>query len=149
PDEAMALLLKGKQYAQAFDILAFQSKYTEALALAEKDEQDKSLQLSKAKVLHTLGLRDKSGPLFAKLAEEVADRTDAPTARDLIKTQHRLGMKNEAITYMAALLRKNSMPENRDPLLAILFPDQGASAGVWWTVFRNEHTAEESDKILK
>ncbi len=149
PDEAMALLLKAKQYSQAFDILAFQSKYKEALELADKDDTDKSLQLSKARVLHTLGLRDKSGPLFAKLADELEDRTESPTARDLLKVQHRLGMNAEAIAYCAALLRKNSSPDIRDPLLGTLFPDQGASAGVWWTVFRNQHTAEESATILK
>jgi tetratricopeptide (TPR) repeat protein len=148
PDEAMALLLKGKQYAPAFDILVFQSKYKEALELAEKDDTDKALQLSKAKVLHTLGLRDKSAPLFTKLTEEIEERTESPTPRDIVKAQHRLGMKAESMAYCAALLKKDTSPETRDPLLGILFPDQGASAGVWWTVFRNQYTADETEKIL-
>lgn len=149
PDEAMALLLKGKQYAHAFDILVFQSKYKEALELADKDEMDKSLLLGKAKVLHALGLRDKSGPLFAKLAEQIEDGVESPTPRDLLKAQHRLGMNAEAMAYCAAILRKDSSPETRDPLLGIFFPDQGASAGVWWTVLRNQYTADESEKLLK
>src|SRR5262249_2355323 len=53
PDEGLALLVRGKQYREAFDILSFQSKYKEALELAGKAESDKAFQLIHARVLYT------------------------------------------------------------------------------------------------
>src|SRR5581483_9321164 len=64
PDEAFALLERGKQFRRQFDILAFQSRYAEALALAPKAEDDKSLQLSQARLLYTLGQKDKARPIL-------------------------------------------------------------------------------------
>jgi tetratricopeptide (TPR) repeat protein len=154
PDEALALLLRGKNYQPAFDILAFQSRYAEALDLLKKATDLKAeeallLKMSEARVRNSLGQNDQVTNLLAKLADEVEQRDQSPTPHDLLRLQLRLGLKKEAFDYAAGLLAKELEKTNRDQILGVVFPDHAAAAPVWWTVLRKEFNADQSTLILK
>jgi len=154
PEEGLRLLLAGKQYHPAFDVLGTQYRIAEALQLAEKgeeavEEQRLSLRLSLGRFLSTLGERAKAKAVFAKLSEQIGDRTRYPNSQDLLQLYMRLGLTDEAFAYGAELLRKEEKRDYRDPLLAALYPKHPEAAGVWWSVFRHQFTADQAPALLK
>ena len=156
--EALAVLVARKRNAAlTFDLLAARMQYTEAFALAheakllDKDEQF-ALDLRRARLLYQLGERDQSLQLFAKLSGDLKELGEITSARDLVKTMARLGLKAEAgarcAAYMATL-QKQGVAGAFAQLLEPLYGSDKDAADLWWTFLRTRSPFEEPDKTMK
>lgn len=153
-DDALALLIRGKQYHPAFEVLCFQSRYAEAMALADKvnealPEQRPAVLLGQARVLAQLGEQDKAIELLKSLPEQLEGRTEYPTVSDLVQQEMRLGLKDLAFAQAAERLKNLQGDAILSQYLAALFPNRSNAALGWWKVLRREHTADETTSILK
>ena len=152
-DEGLALLLKAKQIQSAVDVLCFQSKYAEALALAAKgkdapEDQRAGIFLSQARALQQLGERAQAQTAFQQAAALAEDRDYPPTTKELIGAFLRLGMKEEAFAEATRQVKQAISTSRRDSVLAAIFPDQATTAPMWWSVLRHQFTADESAALL-
>lgn len=144
-----------------FEILCARLKYREAMALvdqprpAESPEQ-KKLEILKARTLFFLGETDKARELFGRLAGQIKDEVDPEWVADLIGTEYRLGLVDEAFRHLALLqsiaakgddtLAKGQLPRS---YLNRVFPDRAETAEVWWGFLRSKFNDERHASILK
>lgn len=154
PDDGLALLKQGKSDQPVFDILAFQSRYKEAweiVASAPKAEGGLPvpLQMSELRVRQMLGESDQVKTLLAKLTEQVEERDQYPTSRDLLRLEQRIGLTEEAFDFAGQLLAKEAQKAFREDILGAVFPENGPAASAWWTILRTQFTADETAAILK
>ncbi|HTU23006.1 MAG TPA: hypothetical protein VMG10_33525 [Gemmataceae bacterium] len=133
-----------------FDLLRARLQFSEALALADKEEPaDKEiprLQLARARLLCVLG--EKEGKkLFDRYAEHIKDEVDPAWVQSLLKEEMSAGLKDYAFAHaaraMSVALPKNGKEAVKHALidqtyLALLFPQQTKTAEVWWTLLRRQ-----------
>lgn len=153
--DAMDALVATKSYRPVFDVLAHQLKYGEALELAKKVAADHpqrfEIDLRRAQVLFNLGEKDAALQLFAKLADELEAKTDLVNLsghRDLIKAEMRLGLTDLAFAHTARFLTRTKLDEITKQLLEELFPQQPASALIWWTGLRKKQAEAKAEETL-
>ncbi|MBL8799863.1 MAG: tetratricopeptide repeat protein [Planctomycetia bacterium] len=153
PDEALDLLIRGKQYHPAFEILCFQARFAEAMALAERvnealPEQRPAVLLGKARVLAQLGERDQAVAVLKGLPEKLDGRSEYPTMTDLIQQQLRMGLKDQAFALAAERLKDLQGESILSQYLSTLFPNRGGAALGWWKVLRRRYVADETAAML-
>jgi tetratricopeptide (TPR) repeat protein len=157
-DAVNALLKRKKNLAMAFDLLAAQLRYPEALALAAQaggDEEDaaerRELDLRRARALHLLGDRDGASQLFNQLGGSLRGESDARSAGEIVKVMARLGLR-DAATDLAARYLAAAGPTSREavsPVLEPLFPKAGRIAESWWRFLRQLSPAEPTEGTLR
>src|SRR5262249_34479438 len=106
PDDALALLRRGRDLANGFDILCAQLRYREAFDLAARARQGgrpvpPALQVNQARALFLLGEKDNALQLFAKAAEEIKERKDLAWYESLLEAEVQLGLKDQALAHCA------------------------------------------------
>lgn len=154
PDEAISLLKDKKGYLPAFELLAGQQKYREAIALVEKIDSDErepalALELRKAHVLNQTGAKDKALEILDRVANEFKDGENFFTYRDLVKAELRMGLRDRALQHAAHVLDRSLPPERVDQMLGTLFADHSDSAGPWFKFFTTRYPEEKVPETLK
>jgi len=155
PGDAIALLTQKKQYLPAFEVLAAQMKYCEAFELLDLVIQDDShpaltLDLRRAQFLYQLGERDKAQAILARTAETLGKELGAYTAyRQLIRTEQRLGLTEQAFAHGAAGLAKLVDDDRAIELFDLLFPEHGGAAGDWWTFLRKRYDSDKPADTMR
>lgn len=156
PAEAMATLVKGKQYTKAVEFLALQLKFREAIELADKAHETAgddlfALDLLKARTLHQLGEHDRAAQVLAKRAEGL-DKGTSQRLASLVEVEYQLGLKDLAFEHCARMLTSTKgerSPPNLTWALRYVFPRDQAAADVWWKFFRSKYADEEASATLK
>jgi tetratricopeptide (TPR) repeat protein len=149
PNDAIKILVdKKRELALTFDLLCAQMKHKEAFDLVnearrrdtEPMERDR-IEIRRARMLYVLGEKDSAIQLFQKLIGNVKGHAELMLARDLVKTEARVGLRDlaadhagEAITQMM----KAGMPGGFATLLEPVFGDNKEVAEAWWQLFRRE-----------
>jgi Flp pilus assembly protein TadD len=154
PQEAIDVLVQGKAYARAFDLLCTQMRYQEAFALAEKARAEDSkhvlaINVVQARVLYHLGEKEKAFTLFAKAAGAIKDPEDIGSPHSVVEMEYQLGLKEDAYDHAAAILARLGNLLNAGLLLGQVFPNQGDSAAVWWRFLRRQHAGEDPAATMK
>jgi Flp pilus assembly protein TadD len=144
-----------------FEILFARSKYREALALVDQprpaeSQEQKKLEVLKARTLFFLGETDKARELFGRLAGQIKDDVDPEWVAELIGTEYRLGLVDAAFNHLAQLQSiaakgddtqaKGQLPQS---YLNRVFPDRAETAEVWWGFLRSKFKEERPASILK
>lgn len=144
-----------------FEILCSRLDFAAAIDLAKNEVVPKkgvpSLELAHARLLCLLG--EKEGErLFDRYAERIKDRIDPEWVQTLLKEEMRAGLKELALTHAAKALSV-APPKNwsgwhdgrtrEEHYLAQTFPQQGATAEVWWMVLRRQFEDEAPEAVMK
>lgn len=152
PQDALDLLIKGRRLISAVEVLSAQSRYREALELAEKAPEDAdrpALDVHRARILHLLGEKDRASELFGKLAEQIREGNEASWQVSLVEWEWRLGRKEQAFEHCARTLAITKSSGNESSLLEKLFPQHGDTASVWWRVLRQKHAGEQATATMQ
>jgi tetratricopeptide (TPR) repeat protein len=131
-----------------FDILCARLDFAAALDLVKKETPpDKfipALHLVHARLLCLLG--DEEGEkLFDRYAEHIKSGIKHEWVQSLLKEEMRAGLKDRAFAHAAKAM---SVEPDLD-YLEQLFPHQGTTAKVWWTVLQQQFKDESSAAVLK
>jgi tetratricopeptide (TPR) repeat protein len=148
PAEAIEIYKKKERYSAAFDLLAAQQRYTEALALAAKAREVKhaeapALDAMAARVLHYLGEQEQSKKILDRLAEETAASAAPQAWANLVDAEYRAGMVDRAFEHCAKALELQRTKENPAILLARIFPDKSLRAEIWWNLLHEKSPDEK------
>lgn len=161
PDEALALLVKSKNAATAFELLCAQMKYREAFELADKvkaaaskkltdeakdagDRELLDLELCKARVLYNnLGEKEKALQHLARLVKSLQDADDPSGFETLIETEIRLRLQDQAFEHCAQLLKRFKGQNVGARLLGRVFPRDTAAAELACWALRGGESADE------
>lgn len=154
PADAVALLIQKRQYLPAVDVLAAQSKYQAALDLLAKVAKDDDtplqlLELRQAQLLHQLGDRDQSAKIIAKVFEDLQADGTFSGFRELIRTEQRLGLTDQAYEHAALALAKGWDEERAADLLKQFFQDHCDAAEVWWTFLREKYPQQKPQETMR
>jgi tetratricopeptide (TPR) repeat protein len=148
-----------------FEILAAQLKYQEAMKIVDEprpaeSEEQKHLEVLKARTLYLLGEKDKAEELFTHLGRQIKDGVDPfwinrnrPDAKHvLLETEFQLGLKDKAFEHGARALSALPPGDLKLPIqssyLGKLFPKQTETAEVWWELLRQRFKEEPPAKTL-
>jgi predicted Zn-dependent protease len=140
PAEAVDIIARTPNSAvMAFEVLAAQTKYQEAMDLADKARKDGSaeadvLEILKARTLYLLGEKEKAAAIFARYGGMIDGKLDAPWIETLIESEVRVGLMDQATEQAAKALGKASYDAMRTRLLPKLFPKNGETSEVLWLV---------------
>ena len=110
PKEAVDIFARSPNgEAMAIEVLAAQTKYKEALELADKaktaePEQAAALQILKARTLYLLGEKEKAKAIFDRYADQIKKGGASPWPEELIDAEMRVGLKDEAAEAAADAL---------------------------------------------
>lgn len=155
-DAATELLLEKRQHlAVLSEVLIARMRYKDALELIGARDKDKvpneqrvEFDLRRARVLMATGYRDDAVQLFEQVARglRAADRARAggylfgATARALVRTELRLGLRDLACEHAAQFVGANAeVPEagtQGESPFELLFPDVPAAAETLFAVLR-------------
>jgi tetratricopeptide (TPR) repeat protein len=154
PQEGLDVLIHGKAYGPAFDLLCAQMRYREAFALAEQARAENSksvldINVVQARVLYSLGDKEKAFSLLAKTAGEIKDPDDIFGSHSLIEVEYQLGLQDDAYDHAAAILARLGNLLHTSQFLSQVFPNRGESAAVWWRFLRRRHGDEEPATTMK
>ncbi|MCE9530493.1 MAG: hypothetical protein K8T89_05090 [Planctomycetes bacterium] len=158
--EALTVLIdKKKELAMTFDILCAQMRHKEAFDLVDEarrrdtDEVERhDIEIRRAKMLHTLGEKDAALQLFTKVFEAIKGRDVVNLARNLIKAEVRVNLRDEAMAHAAVViekLRASGQPEFAGNLLEPIFNDNKDIAMAWWVLFRKHDPKEDAVLAMK
>src|SRR5579884_3331769 len=153
PAEGLALLAKtSDRQTILFEILCARLQYGEAMELVEKQPAQskvrKQLEVLKARTLYLLGEKDKAQALFTRLAGEIKDGADpfADWISTLLETEYNIGLKEQAFEHCARALSATRLGDVKVDMhgkyLGKLFPNQSATAEVWWELLRQKYKDE-------
>lgn len=162
PADALAVLEKGQEaamldrsdtYVMAFEVLAGQLRFREALELADKAKGDNGktmpeVEIRRARTLFNLGERDQAMKLFAQVAEEGKTGKELFLA-DLVEAEFSLGLKDQAFAHCARMLAR--VKEEDFPYRGALypvFPQQAETAAVWWRLLRRKYPDDEATATM-
>jgi tetratricopeptide (TPR) repeat protein len=150
--EAVAVLRKGGHELAAFQILAAQQRYRDALELAENEKPEAAsdamrLSASKAALLHHLGEKKRADEIFESLAQQSQRGGSVAGLAAGLEAAMRWDVE-ERIDFFTAKLLVRSQP-NPDPaaVLSQVFP-RDDDATYWWSFFREEKPAEKPEESL-
>lgn len=150
-NEAVAVLKGGHDLA-AFQVLAAQQRYREALELAENAKPDAAsdalrLSASKAALLHHLGEKEQAAEIFESLARQSL-RTGGPAGLAAgLEAALRWDVEPYIDFFTARLLVRSQPNPDPEAVLSQVFPRRG-DATYWWSFFREENPAEKPEESL-
>jgi hypothetical protein len=151
PNEAIELLAQSADPIAAFELLALQWKFREALALAEKARADGSphrfgLEVLEARTRWRLGEKERAREIFVRLGDlGLKERSSAPYA-NLVQTEYRLGLKDLAFDHCGRLLARWRSDRPRE-VLDLVFPKQGTTAEAWWKYLNKPSGVPAADAL--
>jgi hypothetical protein len=151
--EAVESLRKSGNTLAAFQLLAAQQRYRDALELADNAQpqgQGEALRLlaTKAAVLHHLGETKQAEEIFETLAEQ-GKRSGSPAADAAgLEAAIRWDLDEQATRFTANLLGRSRPNPDPAEILNQLFHRRGEEAGYWWSFFREEHARETPEQSL-
>jgi tetratricopeptide (TPR) repeat protein len=157
--EAIDTLIAHKGYATAFDLLAYQHHFAEALALVDKaiEEQDAQafeLQLKRAQLLYRLGEVERARQLVGQMLDTGAppgpDDQRAANTQALIKAAAQLGLTDRALAATAAAVEAAPDAQRTDAQDArqALFSGGGFASEQWYIFLRNEFPQDSVAQTL-
>ncbi len=161
PAEAIELLLdKKRNVAMTFDLLAAQTKYSEAFAFAravklDDPEEKFQIDLRRARLLYLTGERDSAIQLFDALAERTLTVPhDSHFVRDLLKLMVRLGLKDRAGEHLLRVMsertkQRERMDEENYQILDAVFGDDAPMVAVWLRFLRQKLAKESATNVIK
>jgi Tfp pilus assembly protein PilF len=154
PKEGLDVLIRGKAYAQAFDLLCAQMRYRDAFNLADQARSENSkhviaINMAQGRVLYHLGDKEKAFTLFAKAASDIREPEDVLGPHSLFEIEYQLGLKDDAYDHAAAILARMGNLLNASLFMAQVFPNQGETAAVWWRFLRRRQPDEEPAGTMK
>jgi tetratricopeptide (TPR) repeat protein len=151
-----------KRHIMVFDLLCAQLYFAAAMEFAEKprpiDKETSGLNLARARLLCFLG--DKEGEeQFKRYGERIKDEVDPQWVESLLTEEIRSGLKDLAFAHAAKAMSVSTpkiagnlgsrmrVPED---YLSQLFPQQAATAKVWWIELRqHQFESETHAAVLK
>ena len=110
PAEGLDLLLQSPNHqVAAFELLAAQMRYKEALELADRAKTANSpdaavLEILKARTLYSLGEKDKATAIFAQYGGQIQGAGNVSWTETLIDSENRVGLKDLAAEHAGLLL---------------------------------------------
>jgi hypothetical protein len=157
--EAISIMSdKKKELSLAFDLLCAQMKHKEAFDLVNEarrrdtdPNENKEIRVRRARMLYLLGDKD-AAQLFNVLADEIKANENASLARNLLKAEVRVGLRDVAANHAAKFIdevQKAGQNHSIETLLDPLFSDEKAVAEAWWMLFRKEQAMEDSSLAMK
>jgi hypothetical protein len=160
PDEAIKVLAdKKKELALVFDLLCARMKHKEAFALVDDarrrdtDPAERSeIEIRRARMLHLLGEHEAALQLFGKIAEDIKGRDNMTLARNLVRAESRVGLRDLAAKHAAesvAQLQKAGQIDGFGDLFEPVFGDDKDLAQAWWRLFRKEKPDEAPADAMK
>jgi len=152
PDEAIKLLAGGSSVVKAFNLLAAQSRYQEALDLAAKSEASVPLSVARCRVLHLVGEKEKADAELKQVAEglrTVKDSREAMGYEPLIELAGKLGKRGFQRECAAQILRLPERENHLSWLFHDLYPESGSNAEAWWSFLRSKHPQEQPAQLLE
>jgi tetratricopeptide (TPR) repeat protein len=154
PKEAMEQLLEGERVFTAFEILCARQQYDEAFALADRAKKKPGdaflFDVLRGRSLCMLGERAEGAALFAKLSDRLDEgRVSNYDFLDLVKAELRAGLTDAAFNDAARLLVATPVKGLDARLLNFLFPEQGASAVVWWRWLRQQSPEDKPTQTMQ
>lgn len=152
-DDALALL-QGRRPRTVFEVLAARLQFAEALAVPDRSpandpEGPTMLAVAKARTRYLLGDRDQARETFARIGAGIAQGRGGRAYELLVKTEVRLGLKEEALAHCARLLAGSQTEGTHEELLDLVFPRHGGRAVVWWRFLRQRSPAADPVATLK
>ena len=149
--EAIEVLAHGHNYAFAYEILCYQTRYREAFQFADKlrGNPKADLRLAKARTLHELGEDEQAHKIVkeyacswnARLKE---DRPKSKPARyddftELPSTEYKLGLHDDALAHAAQLIQQ--FPDDAGHIVGHVFhtdshPIPWGIWPTWWRMLR-------------
>jgi tetratricopeptide (TPR) repeat protein len=151
--EAVQLLLDRKiRVNVAFELMAAQSHYRDALKLVTTSPQEKfDLELNRARQLRLLGDKDTSLQLFQQIGARLQPATEATDFVRLLRAMVKLQLRVPALDAAAQFLPRidkgqtDVLPE----ILDAVFGDAGDAALTWWQFFQRKDPKEDCARTLK
>jgi hypothetical protein len=140
-----------------FDILCARLDYKAALNLkGANNKEAPNLDLARARLLCFLG-ENKGEKEFVRYGESIKDETDTQWVENLLAEEIRSGLRELAFAHAAKAMNAAPLKTGRrfdgksleEVCLAQLFPQQTATAQVWWTVLRRQFKDETTATVLK
>jgi tetratricopeptide (TPR) repeat protein len=154
PRDALPLLERSQRPATTYEILTARTRIPEALALAGRavtgDANGRAaLDIVHARTLYLLGERDKAREAFARVADDISRGKGGKALDLLIRTEARIGLKEDALDYVARLLARPGGESREETLLGPLFPRHRERAVAWWQFLRQRSPAQDPVAALK
>ena len=150
--EAVEALRKSGSALAAFQLLAAQQRYREALVLAgdarpQGEGETLRLLAMRAAVLHHLGETKQADEIFETLAQQGKRGSLAADAAGL-EAALRWDLEAVAMRFTANLLGRTRPNPDPAEVLNQVFNRRGDEAGYWWSFFREEHARETPEQSL-
>jgi tetratricopeptide (TPR) repeat protein len=141
PQEALALIEKGRNMHVAFEVLIAQMRYREAFALVEKaraagHKDLPILEALQARTLWLLGEKEKAETIADRFREEIKQGKTDPWLEVLVQSEHRTGQRDLALEHCAQLLVNHQGANGLARVLELVLPDNGERGEMWWKVLR-------------
>jgi hypothetical protein len=149
PADAATLLSTGNHAARAFEILSARMQFRDALALADRFKDQPGMAIRAARTLYLLGEKDKALPVFSRFADEIKEGKANTWHEELVRTEFRIGLREEAFEHCARLLVNTKPDGNKARLLRLVFPGNADAAHIWWQVLRHQFPAEDPAAVMK
>ncbi|HWG43533.1 MAG TPA: hypothetical protein VN688_12165 [Gemmataceae bacterium] len=159
PIDGLALLAKTPdRHAIQFEILCARLQYGEAMKLVAQtrpadSKEQKLLEILQARTLYMLGEKDKAQALFTRLAEQIKDNSDAFWVSNLLETEYRIGLIDQAFKHCAKAMSdgrpKGEKLGQGGTYLSKVFPNHTQTAEAWWELLRQKFKDETSEAVLK
>ena len=155
PDLAIPVLTGGQAFDKAFDLLAGQHRYREAIALADGRVMNVRLPIppeafrakaGAARLLYYLGDTERGNAQFDGLAARLATRAvedrDFRLHRAMIVNARQARQYDRALSYCAVALERDPSGVYHGLIHASLSDDKAGPAAAWHWFFRRQHAQE-------
>ncbi len=154
PAEALDLLKKaGARERLRFDILAVQQNLKAAFNVVEEARAAKSpelgvLEIAQARVLYTVGEKERALAVFKRYAEQIGKNADKTWWETLVDVQIQLGLVDEAVAHAVKMIETSNEPWLPAMLLEKLFPDLDDESSLLWLILGQAMPKEPPGKVL-
>jgi tetratricopeptide (TPR) repeat protein len=136
----------------AMDLLSARMQFREAMAVGElaRPADPFVLDVYRARLLCLLGDKQKAVAVFTSLGQQIHDDgLKIPAYKLLIEKEMELGLKNQALEHVAAVLGLVPVERDLSRVLESAFPGQAEEAELWWKFLRFKHTNVPPVELLK
>jgi tetratricopeptide (TPR) repeat protein len=137
PADALGLLAKLSHHADLrVEVLAAQGRYRDAFAVADGVKADHPrkplVELLRARLLYTLGEKEKATTIFARMADGLKDGEETHWQERLVAVEYQLGLREQAQEHCGRVLAVSRSPTRAAWLLGKVFPGRGDEAAALW-----------------
>jgi tetratricopeptide (TPR) repeat protein len=141
PADGLSVLGKSSRHVERrFDILAAQNRQREAFALADavkaNDPEKPLVEVLRARLLFTLGEKDRALTIFARLADAIKEGDETYWSGRLVLVEQQLGLRELALQHCGRVLAASRSPARALELLSRLFPGHDLEPWALWELLR-------------